>query len=193
MAPMMGPMAGPLGALVLRDGAGPMDVLDVAAGHGLFGIEVAKQNPQARVVALDWPAVLEVAQENATRAGVGDRYRQLPGDAFEVDFEGPYDLVLLTNFLHHYDWETCVSLLKKVRAALGPGGRAAALEFVPNEDRVSPPIPAAFALVMLVTTAQGNAYTYSELDAMYREAGFARSTVAPVPNGPHMVVIGYTR
>src|SRR5262249_53233760 len=36
-------------------------VLDVAAGHGLFGIALARRNPEARIVALDWPAVVEVA------------------------------------------------------------------------------------------------------------------------------------
>ena len=45
MGPMMAPMAGPLGAVVLEGSTGPMHVLDIAAGHGLFGIEVAKQNP----------------------------------------------------------------------------------------------------------------------------------------------------
>ena len=59
-----------------------------------------------------------------------------------------------------------------MRAALKPGGRAATLEFVPNEDRVSPPMPAAFAMTMLTTTADGDAYTLSELSAMYAEAGF---------------------
>ena len=48
MAPMMAPMAGPLGSIVLDGKKGPVSVLDIAAGHGLFGIEVAKQNPEAR-------------------------------------------------------------------------------------------------------------------------------------------------
>ncbi len=149
-----------------------MRVLDIAAGHGLFGIEIAKQNPQAQVTGLDWAPVLRVALKNAEKAGVKDRYDMLPGSAFEVEFGGPYDVVLLTNFLHHFDKPTNVGLLKKVRAALKPGGRAATLEFVPNEDRVSPPMPAAFAMTMLTTTAEGDAYTFSELSAMYDEAGF---------------------
>ena len=44
MAPMMAPMAGPLGTIVLQDRTGTMRVLDIAAGHGLFGIEIAKQH-----------------------------------------------------------------------------------------------------------------------------------------------------
>jgi hypothetical protein len=190
MAPMMAPLAGPLGAIVLHGRTGPMSVLDIAAGHGLFGIEIAKQNPQAHIVALDWPRVLEVAQENARKAGVADRYVRLPGSAFEVDFAGPYDAVLLTNFLHHFDVPTCVGLLKKVRSALKPGGMAATLEFVPNEDRVSPPMAAGFSLTMLISTTAGDAYTFRELEAMHLEAGFGQIRAEPVPNSPHTVVTG---
>lgn len=190
MGPMMAPMAGPLGAVVLEGSTTPMHVLDIAAGHGLFGIEVAKQNPQARVTGLDWAPVLRVALENARKAGVHDRYNMLPGSAFEVEYGGPYDAVLLTNFLHHFDKPTNVTLLKKVRAALKPGGRAATLEFVPNEDRVSPPMPAAFSLTMLTSTAAGDAYTLSELTAMYNDAGFSGISSHPIPMSPHTVVMG---
>jgi cyclopropane fatty-acyl-phospholipid synthase-like methyltransferase len=159
----------------------------------LFGIEVAKQNARARVVALDWAPVLEVAKENAQKAGVADRYETLPGSAFDVEYGGPYDIVLLTNFLHHFDHETCVRLLRKVHAALKPGGRAAALEFVPNEDRITPPLPAAFGLTMLTTTISGEAYTFRELEAMYREAGFERIAAQPIPSAPQTVVMGHAR
>ncbi len=191
MAPMMAPMAAPLGAAVLEGQSGPMRVLDIAAGHGLFGIEIAKQNPQARVTGLDWAPVLRVALENARKAGVQDRYDMLPGSAFEVDFGGPYDVVLLTNFLHHFDQPTCVGLLKKVNGGLRQGGRVATLEFVPNEDRVSPAMPAAFSMTMLATTAAGDAYTLSDLTAMYNEAGFGGITAHPIPMSPHTVVIGH--
>jgi SAM-dependent methyltransferase len=190
MAPMMAPMAAPLGSIVLNGAKGAVSVLDIAAGHGLFGIEVAKQNPEARIVAVDWAAVLEVARANARRAGVQDRYETRAGSAFEVEYGGPYDVVLLTNFLHHFDPPTCVRLLKKVRAALKRGGRVAALEFVPNEDRVSPPMSASFSLTMLATTPAGDAYTLPELATMYREAGFGEIVGHPVPTGPHTVVVG---
>ncbi|MCX6625920.1 MAG: class I SAM-dependent methyltransferase [Acidobacteria bacterium] len=190
MGPMMAPLAGPLGAVVLEGHAGPMRVLDIAAGHGLFGIEIARQNPEAHVTGLDWAPVLRVALDNARKAGVQERYDMLPGSAFEVDFGGPYDAVLLTNFLHHFDPPTCVVLLKKVHAALRPGGRAATLEFVPNEDRVSPPMPAAFSMTMLASTVAGDAYPLSELTAMYEQAGFGAITAHPIPLSPHTVVVG---
>jgi len=190
MAPMMAPLCAPLGKVVLEGCREPMRVLDIAAGHGLFGIEIAKQNPQAHVTGLDWAPVLRVALDNARRAGVQDRYNMLPGSAFEVDFGGPYDAVLLTNFLHHFDQPTCIMLLKKVRGVLRAGGRAATLEFVPNEDRISPPMPAAFAMTMLASTAAGDAYTLSQLTSMYHTAGFGGVTAHPIAGSPHTVVIG---
>jgi SAM-dependent methyltransferase len=192
MAPMVMPSAGPLAAAALAGRSGPVRVLDIAAGHGLFGIEIAKQNPEAQIVGQDWAAVLDVAVENAAKAGVRERYTTLPGSAFDVDFGGGYDIVLLTNFLHHFDVPTNVSLLKKVHAALKPGGVAATLEFVPNEDRVSPPMPAAFSLTMLTSTASGDAYTFRELQAMYADAGFERIREDAVPNSPETIVTGVT-
>jgi 2-polyprenyl-3-methyl-5-hydroxy-6-metoxy-1,4-benzoquinol methylase len=189
MAPMMAPMAGPLGAIVLEGRTSPMRVLDIAAGHGLFGIEIAKQNPNARVTGLDWAPVLRVALDNAKKAGVHERYDMLPGSAFDVDFGGPYDAVLLTNFLHHFDIDTCVALLKKVHSSLKPGGCAATLEFVPNDDRISPPMPAAFSMTMLASTVGGDAYTFRELADMKTRAGFKDVTKHPIPMSPHTIVM----
>jgi len=154
-------------------GAGePAKILDVAAGHGLFGIHVALQNRAAEITFQDWDNVLEVARANAEAMGIAGRFRTIPGSAFEVDFGTGYDVALLPNFLHHFDFATNVTLLKKVRAALKPGGLAAVIEFVPNEDRVSPPDGALFAMRMLGTTPAGDAYTFIELDNMLRAAGF---------------------
>ena len=167
----------------------PLRVLDIAAGHGRFGIAFAERNPQAQVTALDWAAVLEVAKENAARAGVAERYHTIAGSAFDVDFGGPYDVILLTNFLHHFDPPTNETLLRKVHAALAADGRAVTLEFVPNDDRVTPPPAAMFSLVMLVGTPAGDAYTFKELARMCQSAGFTHSELHPLPPTPQSVVV----
>jgi ubiquinone/menaquinone biosynthesis C-methylase UbiE len=178
-------------ANLLEGGAPPKKVLDVAAGHGMFGIAVARRNPNAEIVALDWGNVLAVAMENARAAGVADRIRALPGSAFDVDFGSGYDLVLVTNFLHHFDPPTCEGFLRKVRAALLPGGRAAILEFVPNDDRVTPPEAATFSLVMLATTPHGDAYTFAEYERMLRAAGFARAELHQLIPSPQQAVLAF--
>lgn len=189
MAPMAAMSAPLLAEAALAGRTGSMRVLDIAAGHGLYGIGVAKLNPAARITALDWAAVLEVAEENAHKAGVADRFEKLTGSAFDVDFGGPYDLALVTNFLHHFSPETCTDFMRKVRRSLNPGGRAAILEMAPNDDRVTPPIAAGFSLTMLSTTAEGNAYTKTELVNFCRDAGFAKAEAKPLDPTPQSVVI----
>ncbi|MDB5394806.1 MAG: Methyltransferase type 12 [Rhodospirillales bacterium] len=174
--------------LIVKGGE-PAKVLDIAAGHGLFGIEIAKAAPGARIVAQDWPQVLEVARDNATAAGIADRWTTLPGSAFEVPFGTGYDVVLLTNFLHHFDVETCENVLRKSFDALGAGGRVVTLEFVPNDDGISPPLAAMFSMVMLVSTPKGKAYRYSELDAMHRAAGFSNCELVELPPTPQRLVV----
>ena len=164
-------------------------VLDIAAGHGLFGIAIAKLDPGARISAVDWGSVLAVAKENAQAAGVADRHSTIPGSAFDVEFGSGYNVALLTNFLHHFDAASNEHLLRKVHAALAPGGRAVTLEFVPNDDRVSPPIAASFSLTMLGSTAGGDAYTFSEFERMHRNAGFSSCEMHPLPPTFSQVVI----
>jgi SAM-dependent methyltransferase len=189
MAPMMALPSQLMAKLVDEKADRKLKILDIAAGHGLYGIAFAKNNPQAEIIALDWPNVLEVAKENARNAGVAARYRTIEGSAFDVDFGTGYDMVLVTNFLHHFDPATCETLLRKVYAALVDGGRAVTLEFVPNEDRISPPEVAAFSVMMLGGTPAGDAYTFSELERMCSSAGFSRSEIHPLPPSLQQVVI----
>jgi 2-polyprenyl-3-methyl-5-hydroxy-6-metoxy-1,4-benzoquinol methylase len=163
--------------------------LDLAAGHGLFGIMIAQRNPQAKITALDWADVLAVATGNAQKFGVANRHRALAGDAFEADYEGPYDVVLVTNFFHHFDPPTCLTLMRKIHAALGPGGRCVTLEFVPNDDRVSPPVAAGFGMMMLGTTVAGDVYTFAEYSTMFRNAGFASSELHALAQSPETVIV----
>jgi ubiquinone/menaquinone biosynthesis C-methylase UbiE len=191
MAPMMALPAQLTAKLIDPAADQKLKILDIAAGHGLYGLAFAKNNPQASIVALDWPNVLEVAKENAQAAGVTDRYSTIEGSAFDVDYGTGYDLVLLTNFLHHFDPATNETLLRKVHAALAEGGRAITLEFVPNEDRISPPDAAAFSVMMLGSTATGDAYTFPELERMFANAGFARSEIHQLPPTIQQVVISH--
>ena len=178
-----------LNAKEAKGADGKWKVLDIAAGHGVFGITLAKHNPKAEITALDWRNVLEVAQENAQTAGVADRYRTIAGSAFEAEMGTGYDVVLLTNILHQLDVATCEAVLGRVHAALAPGGRAAILEFVPNDDRVSPPQAATFSMMMLGMTPAGDAYTFRELESMCRNAGFSGAKLHSLAPHPEAVVV----
>ncbi len=191
MAPMMVPAAQAMAGILFSElnSRPSAKILDIAASHGLFGITVAQRLPKAHIYALDWANVLQVAQESAVRQGLSDRYHLLPGSAFDVDYGTGYDAILITNLLHHFDPAANEKMLKKVHAALNPGGQVIILEFVPNDDRVSPPGAAMFSLTMLGNTPQGDAYTLAEYTAMCRNAGLETPRqIALLPTPQSLVV-----
>jgi ubiquinone/menaquinone biosynthesis C-methylase UbiE len=171
MMPLMMPAAQIIAGRIEADPDKPLKVLDIAAGHGIFGISVAQRFP------------------NAQKFGVADRHHLITGSAFDAEMGSDYDVVLMTNFLHHFDADTCTELLKKVNAALAPDGQLMTLEFVPNDDRVSPPPEALFSLVMLAATPAGDAYTFGELKQMLENAGFTRNEIFAVEPTPQHLVI----
>lgn len=111
------------------------------------------------------------------------------GSAFDTDWGSGFDLVLLANFLHQLDQDGCVTLLRKARTSLVSGGRAVAVEFLLNEDRVSPRFSAMFAFQMLGSTPQGEAYTAREFEDMGRAAGFSSVIVKPLPPTPQSLIL----
>jgi len=195
MQPLAFGMAKMLTELIKLDPGKKTKALDIAASHGMYGLAFARQYPNLEVVAVDWANVLEVGRENAEKFGVADRWRALPGSAFDVLFgansDKGYDLVLIPNFFHHFDPPTNEKLMRKIHAALNEGGRAITIEFVPDEGRAEPPQAVTFALTMLVTTARGDAYTFSEYEKMFADAGFSRSELIQPPMGIERVIVSY--
>ena len=189
MAPLMFPTAQAVAENIGFDTDRELKVLDIAAGHGIYGIMVAKKYPNAQVYGADWNKVLTVAKENAERLGVGDRYHTIPGNAFESDFGTGFDVILVPNFLHHFDKATNEGFLRKIESALAEGGKVLTVEFVPNEDRVSPPQSAMFSIVMLAATPGGDAYTYPELKEMFENAGFSQNEIVELHPMPQHLII----
>jgi 2-polyprenyl-3-methyl-5-hydroxy-6-metoxy-1,4-benzoquinol methylase len=187
----MAPMTLPSSEVVaqLTAGSGPTKVLDIAAGHGMYGLTIARRNPAAEIHALDWKNVLAVAHENAVKFGVADRWHAIEGSAFAADYGSGYDAVLVTNFIHHFDVPTNIGLFEKMRTAMKPGAKMAIVEMAVNDDRVTPPGAGMFAMSMLTTTASGDAYSQREIESMCTRAGFHGVTHHSVPNTPQTVTI----
>ncbi|HUF03092.1 MAG TPA: class I SAM-dependent methyltransferase [Aridibacter sp.] len=189
MMPMMMPSALAIADLLEYETDKPLMVLDIAASHGIFGLMIGQKYPNAQIYGVDWKNVLPVAEENAAKFGMSDRYHKIEGSAFEVEYGEGFDVALLTNFLHHFNAETNTGLIKKIGESLNPDGKIITLEFIPNEDRVSPPGEALFASVMLASTPDGDAFTFNELDKMFKDAGFKNNRHIPLPPTPQHLVV----
>jgi len=159
----------------------PVNVLDLAAGSGVWGIALAQQSPQVRLTAVDWPDVLKVTKQLARRHGVEDRLATVPGDLLKVNYGNSHHLATLGHILHSEGRERSRLLLKKTFNALSPGGTIAIGEFVVNHDRTGPPLPLLFAVNMLVNSHDGDTFSFEEISGWLREAGFKRPRLLEVP------------
>lgn len=171
-----------------------LDVLDVACGHGVYGTSVARHFLSSTLTCLDWPNVLPFARRQAERDGVAERLSLIGGDMFEQPWEGPYDLVLITNVLHHFTAERATELLRLARGALRPGGRLGLVGFTTTDG---PPADDAaahlFAVLMLAWTEGGEVHSERTYAEMLDAAGFTDLHRDAVPGLPFRVLTATPR
>jgi 3-hydroxy-5-methyl-1-naphthoate 3-O-methyltransferase len=162
--------------------AAPMSVLDIGAGSGVWGIALAQQSPLVRIHAVDWPRVLDVTKKVVAQHGLSDRLTAAPGEFFEADFGSGHQIATLGHILHSEGRDRSLRLLKKVWSALAPGGTIAIQEFVPNEERTGPLHTLIFAVNMLVNTDEGDTFTFAEMSAWLKKAGYVNPRLLDVPS-----------
>lgn len=151
---------------------GPVSVLDLAAGSGVWGIALAQSAPQVKVRAVDWPGVIPVTRKNAERFGLAERFSFGEGDLLEADFGTNHQVATLGHILHSEGEERSRKLLAKTFDALAPGETIAIAEFLVNPDRTGPVNGLIFAVNMLVNTENGGTYSFEEISGWLRDAGF---------------------
>jgi 2-polyprenyl-3-methyl-5-hydroxy-6-metoxy-1,4-benzoquinol methylase len=163
---------------------GPASVLDVGAGSGVWGIALAHLSPRVRVLAVDWPEVVEVTERVARRHGVLPRLETRGGDLLEVDFGAGHQIVTIGHILHSQGVEKSRRLLAKAFAAMAPGGTIVISEFTPNAERTGPSNTLIFAVNMLLHSEEGGTYSFEEISGWLKEAGFVkpRQLEAPAPS-----------
>lgn len=177
--------------LRLDRSTGPIRVLDLAAGSGVWGIALAQRSPDVQLTIVDWPDVLKVTRKVARRHGLGNRLTSIPGDLLKVDYGTGHNIATLGHILHSEGRERSRRLLKKTFRALSPHGTIAIGEFLVKHDRTGPPMGLLFAVNMLINTNVGDAFSFEEIRGWLREAGFRRPRLLDV--GTHSPLILATK
>jgi hypothetical protein len=153
-------------------------LLDVGGGSGAHALGAVLRWPHLQAVVFDLPPVCEVAQEIITRHGLQQRVSTQAGDMWEDAFP-PADLHFYSQIYHDWPVQKCQVLTQKSFASLQPGGRILIHEMLYNDDKTGPFPAAAFNIIMLLWTTEGQHLSGRELSTMLAEAGFTDITVTP--------------
>jgi len=98
-------------------------VVDLGCGSGILGL-MCLQAGASRVFAIDSTAMIEVARETLTRAGLADRTTFIRGHSNRVELPEPVDLVICDQVGHFgFDYGIVQTLQDARRRFLGPEGR----------------------------------------------------------------------
>jgi hypothetical protein len=148
-------------------------LLDVGGGAATWSLALLGLNRRAQATQLDWPHINAAAREAVAQAGHAARFRTVDGNYREAALgEGLYDVAVLSYVVHLESPASTLDLLRRVRAALVPGGRVLVSEMVVDDGRAGPPQGLLFNLNMLLLSESGKSYERGELAQLLAGAGF---------------------
>jgi 2-polyprenyl-3-methyl-5-hydroxy-6-metoxy-1,4-benzoquinol methylase len=161
-----------------------LNIIDVGAGAAVWSLGIAAHDTEARVTAVDWPAILDIASVHARTYGLADRFTPLPGNYHDVELPGEtYDLAIVGNVTHIETEMGNRTLFQKLHAALKAGGDIAVFDVMPGQEE-GDLARALYALGLAMRTENGRVYPREELEALLATAGFTAPCFTPLDVEP---------
>jgi hypothetical protein len=157
------------------------ELLDVGSGPATYPIYLSRQHPQLRATIFDLPGTLSITDRHVREAGMIERIRLIAGDYRKNPIPGRYDIVFLSNVIHGEGEPDNQALIHKLAANLKAGGRLVVKDHILDDHRTTPPVGAIFSLLMLLTTASGRCYSFSEIQFWMEQAGLSQVQQIDLP------------
>jgi SAM-dependent methyltransferase len=153
--------------------AGPISILDVGGGSGIYSRTWLEANPKAVAEQVDWAPINKIARRLLDEQGLADRFTTRDGDFHEVDLgEESHDVAVYSHIAHQESPQSNVELFGRLRRALRPGGVLVVCDYVVDDDRSGPPFALTFASEMLVKSQHGGTWRRRDYQDWLRAAGF---------------------
>ena len=152
-------------------------------------MEILKRYPHLQAIIFDFPEVCRIAEATIHQAGLSPQVRFAAGD-YERDALPPgADVVLWSGNLHASSPRRCARILRTLAASLPPGGTLLIHDYLLDDTRTGPLIPALLALHLTLVSEDGQIYSGTELRGLLEQAGFAEVSVTPFLPGHSGLVI----
>ena len=151
---------------------GATTMLDVGGSHGYVSVAMCRRYPNLQAVILDLPDAVTHAAPILAKEEMGNRVIHRPGDALRDDLgTNAWDLVYISQLLHHFDETTNREFARRVARALKPGGLFVILEMVrPSSPQDAGQVGALLDLYFALTSQSGT-WSIEEMSAWQRDAG----------------------
>lgn len=147
-------------------------LVDVGGATGHLAIAACEAYPHLQAIVFDLPQVIPLAEEIVEATPVANRIELIGGDFF-VNALPPGDLYALGRILHDWNEEQCLTLLRKIHAALPEGGGVLICEKLIADDRNGPDWAQMQDLNMLVCT-EGRERPLADYARLLKTAGFTQ-------------------
>lgn len=151
---------------------GATRMLDIGGSHGLHSVEVCKRHPSLASTILERPEAVARCREQLASLGMGERVQYREGDALTEELgEAVYDVVLVSNLVHHFTVEQNLALAKRVSRALKPGGVFVIGDYVRGDDPASRGAIGATGDLYFALTSTSGLWSRSEMADWQSQAG----------------------
>lgn len=171
--------------LDIGDSRRSLHILDIAAGHGVWSLTLAHQDPQSRVTAMDQEETIALAAKTAADIGLSDRLATIPGNFREAALpESEFDLAIAANVTHLLTRDEVSDLFRKIAASLKPGGELAVIDIFPGQEK-GDLHHALHCLTTALRTNQGRVHKPAVLQELLLQSGFEKPQYSHLPAPPH--------
>lgn len=154
--------------------SGASRMLDIGGSHGFISVAMCRKYPALGAVVLDLPAAVRHAAPILAKENMGSRVVHRAGNALEDDLgENQWDLVYVSQLLHHFDEPTNRTFIHRIARSLKPRGILAIVELVrPSSPGESGQVGALLDLYFALTSQSGT-WSVEEIAGWQRDAGLS--------------------
>jgi ubiquinone/menaquinone biosynthesis C-methylase UbiE len=141
----------------------PKKLLDIGGNTGKWSMQSFEYDPEVKITIMDLPGYVETAREQIEKKGFGDRISFYPCNILDESqkFPSGFDAIWMSQFLDCFSDEQIISILKRCKKALNPGGHIFILETFWDRQRFE---ASAFSLqqtsLYFTVMANGNSQMY---------------------------------